>query len=154
MDTTAEDTTKVVSASREIAADAATIFELIVDPARQSEWDGNDNLASAEPGQRIRDVGEDFVVTLTKGTPRHNHVVEFEEGRRVAWKPGEADGTMFGQLWRWDLESLGQGRTRVTHTYDWTQLTEPPARIERAKATTPAKLQASIDRLARLAEQG
>ncbi|HEY5152134.1 MAG TPA: polyketide cyclase, partial [Mycobacterium sp.] len=35
---------RVVSARREIAAPAATIFELVADPARQPEWDGNDNL--------------------------------------------------------------------------------------------------------------
>lgn len=35
----------VVTCSREVAASAETIFELIADPARQPEWDGNDNLA-------------------------------------------------------------------------------------------------------------
>ena len=40
---------RVVSASRRIAAPAAAIFELIADPARQPEWDGNDNLAQAAP---------------------------------------------------------------------------------------------------------
>lgn len=152
MDTAPEGTGRVVSASREIAADAATIFALIADPARQVEWDGNDNLAAAESGHPIREVGDDFVVTLTKGVDRHNRVVEFEQDRRLAWRPGEADGTAFGQLWRWELEPVGEGRTLVTHTYDWTQLTEPPARIERARSTTPDKLRASIDRLAELAE--
>ena len=48
---------RIATASLEIEADAATIFELIADPSRQPEWDGNDNLASAAPGQRIRGVG-------------------------------------------------------------------------------------------------
>src|SRR5690348_7822822 len=51
---TAQDETKLVSASREIHADAATIFELIADPAQQPRWDGNDNLAEAPTGQRVR----------------------------------------------------------------------------------------------------
>jgi uncharacterized protein YndB with AHSA1/START domain len=34
---------RVVSASREIAADPGPIFELIADPAAQPRWDGNDN---------------------------------------------------------------------------------------------------------------
>ena len=41
---------KIVEAARRIAADAAVIFELIADPARQPEWDGNDNLAERDPG--------------------------------------------------------------------------------------------------------
>ena len=42
---------RVVSATREIAAGAGPIFELIADPAAQPGWDGNDNLASARrPG--------------------------------------------------------------------------------------------------------
>jgi hypothetical protein len=42
-------------------------------------------------------------------------------------------------------------RTLVTHTYDWTQLTDEK-RYERARATTSAKLQISLDRLAALVE--
>ena len=46
--------TKVVSASREMAAPADKIFELIADPSLQPRWDGNDNLAEAPGGQRVR----------------------------------------------------------------------------------------------------
>jgi hypothetical protein len=56
-----------------------------------------------------------------------------------------------GHLWRWELEPLGSARTRVTHTYDWTRLTDD-ARLVRARATTPERLQASVDLLAELAE--
>ena len=42
----------VVSASREIAAPAEQIFELIADPSQQPQWDGNDNLAEAPTAQR------------------------------------------------------------------------------------------------------
>ena len=80
---------RVVSASREVAAGADLIFELIADPAQQPRWDGNDNLAEAAPGQRIRSVGEVFIMTTTKGNVRENHVVEFGESRRIAWRPAE-----------------------------------------------------------------
>jgi len=79
----------VVSASREIAAGPAEIFELIADPAVQPRWDGNDNLREAAPGQRVRRVGDVFAMTLTGGSVRENHVAEFEEGRRIAWNPAE-----------------------------------------------------------------
>jgi Uncharacterized conserved protein len=58
---------RVVSASREIAASPELIFELIADPAQQPRWDGNDNLAEAAAGQRVRAVGDVFIMTLTGG---------------------------------------------------------------------------------------
>jgi uncharacterized protein YndB with AHSA1/START domain len=150
--TTAQEETRVVSASREIVAGPERIFELIADPAQQPRWDGNDNLAGAPAGQRVRHTGEVFRMTLTHdGAIRENHVVEFEEGRRIAWQPAEPGKRPPGHLWRWELEPAGASRTRVTCTYDWTQLTDQN-RFRIARATTADKLRASIDRLAALAE--
>jgi uncharacterized protein YndB with AHSA1/START domain len=143
---------KVVSASREIAAPADKIFELIADPSLQPRWDGNDNLAEAPTGQRVRAVGDVFTTTLTIGSLRDNHVVEFDEGRLIAWRPSEQGKEPPGHLWRWQLEPVDESRTLVTHTYDWSRLTDEK-RLPRARATTADKLQASIDRLAALAER-
>jgi uncharacterized protein YndB with AHSA1/START domain len=148
-----DDICRIVTARRDIAADPAAIFELIADPAQQPRWDGNDNLSEAAPGQRVRAAGAVFVMTLSSGAVRENHVVEFEEGRRIAWLPAEPGAEPPGHLWRWELEPVDGAGTRVTHTYDWTRLAEPK-RIERARATTAAKLQGSLDRLADLAERG
>ena len=142
---------RVVSASREIAAGPERIFELIADPAVQPRWDGNDNLASAPAGQRVRQVGDVFTMTLTQGSIRENHVVEFEEGRRIAWMPAEPGRERPGHLWRWELEPVGPARTRATCTYDWTRLTDEK-RLPRARATTADRLRASLDQLANLAE--
>ncbi|MFC9436475.1 SRPBCC family protein [Nocardia sp. NPDC057030] len=142
---------RTVSASRDIAAGPERIFELIADPARQPLWDGNENLAKAAAGQRVRAVGDVFVMTLTNGADRDNHVVEFEEGRRIAWRPSEQGQQPPGHLWRWEIEPIDETNTRVTHTYDWTRLTDEK-RLVRARATTAEKLQASLDRLAELAE--
>ena len=150
--TTRREAPRVVSASREIAAGSGQIFELIADPAQQPRWDGNDNLAMAPDGQRIRRAGDVFTMTLTKGSIRENHVVEFEEGRRLAWTPAEAGKRPPGHLWRWELEPISTSCTRVTHTYDWTQLRDKK-RLARAQATTADKLRASLDRLAALAEE-
>ena len=145
---------RVVEATRPIAADAAAIFELIADPAQQPRWDGNDNLAVADAGQRVRAVGDVFRMTLTKdGAIRENHVVEFEEGRLIAWRPAPPGEQPPGHLWRWRLEPQPDGSTLVTHVYDWTQL-DDPAREVRARATTAEKLEASLVRLAALAEEG
>jgi uncharacterized protein YndB with AHSA1/START domain len=146
------DETKVTSASRNVAAPAETIFELIADTAQQPQWDANDNLAEAEAGQRVRAVGDVFAMLLTQGAIRENHVVEFDEGRLIAWRPAEPGGTPPGHLWRWELEPVDASHTRVTHTYDWSRLTDEN-RLPRARATTADRLQASMDRLAAIAER-
>lgn len=150
----AEDNQRVVSASRTISAEPADIFELIADPAQQPQWDGNDNLTEAPEGQRVHALGDVFTMTTTKGNVRENHVVEFEEGRRIAWRPAEPGEQPPGHLWRWELEPLGPSRTRVVHTYDWTRLPDESKRLARARATTADRLQSSVDRLAELVESG
>lgn len=143
---------RIVSAERTMRVPASVLFELIADPARQPEWDGNDNLASAAGGQRVEAVGDVFTTVLTKdGAVRENHVVEFEEGRRIAWLPAVAGEQPRGHRWRWEFEPAPDGTTRVRHTYDWTQLGDT-TRFPRALATTRDSLMASLDRLAALAE--
>ena len=150
--TSHDEAPRVVSAGREMAAGAARIFELIADPAEQPRWDGNDNLAEAPAGQRVRGVGDVFTMTLTRGAVRENHVVEFDEGRRIAWTPAEPGSRPPGHLWRWELEPIEESRTWVRHTYDWSRLTDEK-RLVKARATTPEKLRASLDRLAALVEE-
>jgi uncharacterized protein YndB with AHSA1/START domain len=147
--TSHDEVPRVVSASREIAAGPQEIFELIADPTQQPRWDGNDNLAEAAAGQRVRAVGDVFTTRLTQGQLRENHVVEFDEGRLLAWRPSEPGQEPPGHLWRWELAPLGPGRTSVRHTYDWTRLTDE-SRFATARATTAEKLQASLDRLGAL----
>jgi len=69
---------RVVSASREIAAGPERIFELIADPAAQPRWDGNDNLAEAPAGQRVRRTGDVFTMGARAGRnvthPGHRHL--------------------------------------------------------------------------------
>lgn len=142
---------RIVSATRVIAAGADRIFELIADPSRQPSWDGNDNLASAAPGQRVRQVGDVFKTTLTVGAVRENHVVEFIEGSRIAWRPAEPKKQPPGHLWRWELNPINATLTSVTHTYDWTELTDS-TRLARASSTTAEMLRESMDRLAVLAQ--
>ena len=138
-------------ATRAISASAERIFELIADPSVQPSWDGNNNLASAAPGQRVRQVGDVFKTTLTNGAVRENHVVEFIEGSQIAWCPAEPGKQPPGHLWRWELEQINPTLTNVTHTYDWTALTDS-TRLEKARSTTPEMLRESMDRLAMLAQ--
>ena len=98
----------IVSATRMVSASAERIFDLIADPSIQPSWDGNNNLASAAPGQRVHQVGDVFKTTLTNGAVRENHVVEFIEGsqdrlassrtRKAAARPPLALGGQPDQL--------------------------------------------------------
>jgi uncharacterized protein YndB with AHSA1/START domain len=141
----------IVSATRVISANAARIFELIADPAHQPSWDGNNNLASSDSGQRVHHVGDVFKTTLTSGAVRENHVVEFVEGSKIAWCPAEPKRQPPGHLWRWELSPVNAELTTVTHTYDWTALTDT-TRLARAEATTAEMLRESMDKLAVLAQ--
>lgn len=145
------DTERIVTATRVMSANAARIFELIADPSRQPSWDGNGNLASSAPGQRVRAVGDVFKTTLTNGAVRENHVTELVEGSKIAWRPAEPGKQPPGHLWRWELSPINAELTTVTHTYDWTELTDA-TRLERARATTTDMLRESMDRLAALAQ--
>ena len=44
-------------------------------------------------------------MTLTSGSIRENHVVEFDEGRLIAWRPSEPGAQPPGHLWRWELDA-------------------------------------------------
>ena len=142
---------RVTSASREVAAPAAVIFVLIADPSQQPRWDGNANLVVAAPGQRVHAVGDVFVRTIHLGQDRENLSGESEAGGLIACGPSELGTRPPGHLWRWELQPIDETTTRVTHTYDWSELSDPN-RLARARATTAQRLLASIDGLARLAE--
>lgn len=142
-----------MSASREVRAGSDRIFELIADSRRQPEWDGNDNLVEAPEGQRVNAIGDVFTMKLTRGGVRENHVVEFIEGRLIAWKPADPGRPPAGHLWRWQIDPIDDQHSIVVHTYDWTEL-DDEARLDRARATTKDRLAASLDRLALLAEKG
>src|ERR1700739_4346336 len=130
------ETKRIVSGPRAISASAERIFELTAERSSQPSWDGNNNLASSAPGQRVHQVGDVFKTTLTNGAVRENHVVEFIEGAKIAWLPAEPRKQPPGHLWRWELNPINATLTSVTHTYYWTAL-PAQSRLVRARSTTP-----------------
>ncbi|MGW5053007.1 SRPBCC family protein [Actinokineospora sp. NPDC004072] len=105
-----------VSATRVINAAPAAIFDLLADPAKHPLIDGSGTVlaATGTPGRRLR-LGDRFGMDMRMGLPYkiRNTVVEFEEDRLIAWRH------FFGHRWRWQLADLGDGRTEVTETFDW-----------------------------------
>lgn len=105
-----------VSDTRVIDAPAAEIFELLADPAKHPLIDGSGTvLAARSTGPRRLKLGEKFGMDMKMGLPYKilNTVVEFEEDRLIAWRH------FYGHRWRWQLRDLGDGRTEVTETFDW-----------------------------------
>lgn len=142
---------RVVCARGVITASPLVIFEFLADPALQVEFDGNENLQRAEPGQRVTGVGDVFEMALTNGKVRENHVVEFLEGQLIAWRPSTMGEPPAGHLWRWSLSPTADGGTEVTHTYDWSQLRDEE-RMPRARRTSSEMLGKSIARLKAVVE--
>ncbi|PPK64033.1 SRPBCC family protein [Actinokineospora auranticolor] len=136
-----------VSDTRVVAAPAAELFALLTDPAKHPELDGSGSvLASRSTGPRKLGLGDHFGMDMRMGLPYkiRNTVVEYEENRLIAWRH------FYGHRWRWQLTDLGDGRTEVTETFDWST-----ARIGFLLALVgfPAKnlkaIRATLDRLVR-----
>lgn len=117
---------RVVSASTIVRAPAVALFELLADPSRHAAIDGSGtgSVRRLVRGPDRLFLGARFVMSMHLGVPYTvvNRVVEFEEGRLLAWSH------LSGAVWRYQLESVGSGSadpgsvdeaaTRVTETFD------------------------------------
>lgn len=103
-----------LSRSVVVSAPAGQVFDLLATPQRHPEIDGSDSVKGRLRGPRRLSAGARFGMRMKVGVPYviTNRVVEFEEGRRIAWRH-------FGRhIWRYELEPVPEG-TRVTETFDW-----------------------------------
>ena len=142
--------TRSVSVSRRIAASPEAIFALLVDPAKHPLLDGSGSLVrvAGKPPTRLG-PGSRFSMDMRLGVPyrMRNTVVEFAEGKRIAW------AHISRARWRWELAREDDGATTVTETFDWS--TSPVGfLIERSgfPERNRASMAASLERLARLVE--
>lgn len=107
---------KKVSTSRVIDADRQRIFDVLADPAMHAVIDGSGTVVDAQDGGPDRlEAGARFGMSMKLGAPYRilNTVVEFEEGRLIAWRH------FHGHRWRYELEDAPGSGTRVTETFDW-----------------------------------
>ena len=114
--------TRKVSASRVIAADRQAIFDVLADPAQHPLIDGSGTVAAVQPGGPARlGPGVKFGMNMRIVLPYRilNTVVEFEEGRLIAWRH------FHGHRWRYELEDTttddGRPATLVTESFDWSR---------------------------------
>ena len=122
--------TSIISLTSEIPAPAAAVFDLLARPARHPMIDGSGSVRAARPGGPDRlFLGARFGMDMRIGLPYRilNEVVEFDEGRRIAWRH------FAGHVWRYLLEpvdDLSGGRrssTLLTEQFDPTGARSPLA---------------------------
>ncbi|MFD0774966.1 SRPBCC family protein [Streptomonospora algeriensis] len=138
-----------VSRSVVIDAPAERIFRILSDARRHHEFDGSGTVRRATAGAESLGPGSRFAMDMRMGVPYRiaNRVVEYEENRLIGWRH-------FGpHIWRWRLEPLDDGTTRVTETFDYTRL--PVAYILLGYPARNARgIEQTLPRLKRLAEEG
>lgn len=106
---------RYVRAARiDIAATPESVFEMLADPRRHSEFDGSGTVVSLVSGPDRLAMGSRFGMAMKIALPYRisNVVVEFEDGRRIAWRHAAR------HRWRYELEPNGTGGTTVTETFD------------------------------------
>lgn len=114
MTTPGTDSAYLITRERLIAAPAETIFEVLAQPSLHSVIDGSGTVRGEQPhGPARLSPGARFGMEMRIGAPYRilNRVVEFEEGRRIAWRHFSA------HVWRYTLEPRGDS-TLVREQWD------------------------------------
>jgi hypothetical protein len=104
----------LVSESRVIAADPQQLFDIVADPAMHPVIDGSGSVRATRAGGPARlELGSTFSMDMKLGAPYKilNTVVEFEDGRLIAWRHFN------GHIWRYLFEPV-EGGTKVTEQWD------------------------------------
>jgi len=111
-----------VSATTTVDAAPADVFEFLRQPANHAVLSGDSSVREAISGPDRLGPDDRFGMKMRIGVPYRvkSKVVEFEQDRRIAWCH------FGGHRWRWDLEALPDGRTRVTETFDQSTALFPP----------------------------
>lgn len=104
----------LTSESRTIPADAQTLFDIVADPAMHPVIDGSGSVRAVRGESTRLAKGSTFGMDMKIGTSYKitNTVVEFDEGRLIAWRHFN------GHVWRYRFEPTGDGSTKVTEEWD------------------------------------
>lgn len=129
----------IISRSIDIDAEPQRIFDLLADPRRHADFDGSGSVKGSVSGPERLSRGAKFGMDMRLVVPYRigNQVKEFDEGRRIAW------AHLGGHRWRYELQALPEGGTRVTETFDATT----------ARSARALKLMDAYNRNARAIEE-
>ena len=116
-------TETTTTATRTIDAAANDIFDILSNPDRHQETDGSGMVRSADKGERLQKVGDTFTMNMHNDDGDYqtvNEVYAFEEGRVIGWKNVRNITTdvEVGAKWLYELSPEDEGHTKVTLTYD------------------------------------
>jgi uncharacterized protein YndB with AHSA1/START domain len=113
----------VLTVERVIPASPEAVFDVLADAANHTAIDGSGMLqgSDVDASQRLA-LGTTFgmKMKLFMRYSTENRVVEFDEGRRVAWQTGpsgRAGRYIAGRIWRYELEPT-DGGTLVRESWD------------------------------------
>ena len=137
-----------LSRSIVVQANAQKVFDLLADPGRHPDFDGSGTVKGRFRGAQRLAPGARFGMRMHFVVPYviGNTVVEFEEGRRIAWRH------VGHHVWRYELEPV-VGGTRVTETFDWSGALSPLAlELARIPARNARSIEQTLPRLKALAE--
>jgi uncharacterized protein YndB with AHSA1/START domain len=137
---------------RTIPAPAERIFDLLADPDRHHDIDGSGTVRGTRGSSARLELGSRFGMSMRLGVPyaMESTVIEFEEGRRLAWQtrgPGPVGRRFGGRIWRYELEPV-DGGTLVRETWDLSEesaVTKPVARL--AWGSTRTNMAATLERI-------
>lgn len=135
---------RLISRQIFVAAPASEIFNLLADSARHGEIDGSGTIQSANVSNQRLALGATFGMSMKMGVPYKisNKVVEFEEGRRIAWQH------FGGHTWRYILEPT-DGGTIVTEEFDGnTAKSQIPLVLTGAYKKNAASIERTLSNLA------
>lgn len=107
----------VVSETITVAAPPDAVFAILADPRQHARIDGSGSVQASVAGPSRLFRGAEFGVDMRMfGVPYRirNRVVEFEDGRLIAWRH------FGGHRWRYRLEPVPDG-TRVTESFDYSR---------------------------------
>ena len=106
-----------------VDAPAQAVFDVLADPAQHAAFDGSDTVRAQVSGPERLSLGARFGMGMRIRLPYRtdNTVVEFEEGRRIAWCHVNR------HRWRYELEPVDEGSTLVTETFDGRTALFPPS---------------------------
>ncbi|MFM8302698.1 MAG: SRPBCC family protein [Actinomycetota bacterium] len=140
----------VETVERVIPASPETIFAILADPARHHEIDGSGTVREAKDVPPRLELGATFGMSMKLGIPYSmvNTIIEFEEGRRIAWQtrgPGRIGKLVGGRIWRYELEPV-EGGTRVRESWDISQ-ERVKLLVQPARAGAKKSMAATLERL-------
>jgi uncharacterized protein YndB with AHSA1/START domain len=141
-----------ITASRAVDAPVERVFAMLADPDRHIDFDGSGTIRGSRTHTVLTGVGDVFTMDMHRDEfgdyQTDNRVVSYQRDREIGWAPGLAGREPFGHTFTYRLEPIGDDRTMVTLTYDWSAVTDEGRRRVRLPVISRAELDHSLELLA------